>query len=324
MPEPLGHLFRRKAVEAGVLPIGGAGKARVLMYHGIGDRGCDRVNVRHIGVDRFAHHLRIFKEHFHVVDLRTLLAGERHPKRLTIALTFDDGFRNNLTKAVPLLEEHEVPATFFITGANPAGLRCLWGDLADLAAKVTSGPIMIAGERFTARKERFVSDQDGTLLNDRIKWLGTFGPKQELYAQLGPLLDGPLASFAPFWQLLSDDDLRLVARNRSITIGSHGWFHNEMGRLPLADAVNELERSRSYLTSITGQTIDLMAWPSGSYSSEGVRAAMEMGLTHQFAVDLLNKNDHRRLPMLLPRYGVYDFPVSDRWLLHLIARGAHA
>jgi peptidoglycan/xylan/chitin deacetylase (PgdA/CDA1 family) len=166
---------------------------------------------------------------------------------------------------------------------------------------------------------RFASERDGTLLNDRIKQFGYFAPKQELYEQLGHLLDGPLASFATYWELLTDEELRQVARHPQITLGSHGWLHNEMGLLPLNNTIAELQRSSAYLREVGGSMINCLAWPSGSYSYDAVRVAADMGFQHQFAVDLLPGSPS---PMLWPRYGVYDFPVSDRWLLHLIARGA--
>lgn len=179
-------LIRRKAVELGLLPMGGAGRARVLMYHGVGDDGCSAISVRHLPRELFRHHLQLYREHFHITSLEDLCAGERHPHKLSVALTFDDGLRNNLTHALPLLEQHAVPATFFITGANPAGLPCLWGDLADLAPRVTDRPVTIAGERFVVNeRSRYASTADGILLNDRVKQLGVLAPKRELYEQLG-------------------------------------------------------------------------------------------------------------------------------------------
>ena len=310
-------------MDAGLLPIGGDGRCRVLMYHGIGEPGCNTVNGRHIGVDLFERQLRLFKDRFHVVPLDRLMAGERDPQRLTIALTFDDGLRNNLTHALPLLEKYHVPATFFITGANLAGLRCLWGDLLDLAEQVTDVPLLIAGERFVRTGgARYASEKDGTLLNHRIKQFGVLGPKRELYAQLGHLLDGPLKERAMFWQLMTDEELRRVAAHPLISIGSHGWWHNEMGRISREEIGDELRKSRAYLEGLTGGAVNLLAWPAGSYSSEARRQADDLGFSRQFAVDLIQPHEAHGLPAIMPRFGVYDFPVSDRYFLHLIAREA--
>lgn len=318
----LASRIHRKAVEFGLLPVGGAGKARVLMYHGIGDPGCSAVNVRHIGTDLFDRHLRMFRERFNVVSLDELCAGARDPRHLTVALTFDDGLRNNLTHALPLLEKHRVPATFFISGANPQGLPSLWGDLADLAPRLTDRKLTIAGERFVVdRNGRYGSERDGTLLNDRIKQLGGSAPKVGLYEQLRDLFDGPLDPWRMFWQLMSDEELRQVARHPLISLGSHGWWHNDMGRIPLADAEEELRKSREYLAELSGRPVTAIAWPAGSYSAAVVEAAARMGVHHQFAVTYADPGD-RSDPRLWDRYGVYDFPVRERYFLHLIARGA--
>lgn len=51
------------------------------------------------------------------VQLECLLKGERPVDRTYFHLSFDDGFRNVLTNALPVLEAHSVPSTFFVPTA---------------------------------------------------------------------------------------------------------------------------------------------------------------------------------------------------------------
>ena len=323
MSEPLLHRLRRASVEWGVMSTGGAGKAQVLMYHGIGDAGCHRVNARHLSRELFERHLQLFTSFFNVVPLLELLNGARDPDKLTVSLTFDDGLRNNLTHALPLLEKYNVPATFFITGANRCGLRLLWGDLLDLGERHVDHALIVSGRSWRKNAQgRYAEGGNGRLLRDHIKQSGVWGPKKELYDQLGALVDGPLQADRLFWELMSDDDLRRLARHPLVTLGSHGWWHNDMGRIPVAEVTSELAQSHDYLTELTGVAPTLLAWPSGSYGDESVRAAGSVGFTQQLAVDALAL---RPLPMGLtvtPRYGMYDFPVRDRWLRYLVAQNA--
>ncbi|MFZ1688344.1 MAG: polysaccharide deacetylase family protein [Flavobacteriales bacterium] len=320
MSEALGHLLRRKAVENRLLGIGGTGKARVLMYHGIGEPGCHMVNIRHIGVDVFEKHLQLYREHFNVVPLEALFKGDRHPDKLTIALTFDDGLRNNLTNALPLLEKYSTPASFFITGANPLGLRILWGDLLDLSAHIGERKRVTAdGQEWKLLNRHYRTGEKK--LRDRIKELGAWAPKQQLYDQLADQLDGPLQPLRMFWELMNDAEIMQLARHPLVSIGSHGWWHNNMGNIPLADAMDEVRSSKTYLEQLTGKAVAGIAWPDGSYSVQLTKAAQAMGVTHQLAVSYLQPDDADN-PGLLDRFGVYDFPVHPRFLLHNMARDA--
>ncbi len=248
MSEPFFHRLRRGSVEWGLLGTGGAGKARVLMYHGIGEAGCHRVNVRHLSTELFERHLKLFTAHFNVVPLQALLHGARHPDKLTVALSFDDGLRNNRTHALPLLEKYHVPAAFFITGANPCGLRILWGDLLDLGERHTDQDLQVSGRTWRKNEHgRYAEHGNGLLLRDHIKQSGVWGPKQDLYDQLGALVDGPLQADHLFWELMSDDELRRFAQHPLVTLGSHGWWHNDMGRIPAGEVIAELTQSRDHL-----------------------------------------------------------------------------
>ena len=84
------------------------------MYHGV-RTGQLRINGRHITAKHFEKQLQYFKRKFSVVPLDQLcemkFAGVV-PEKHAIALTFDDGFVNNLTVALPLLEKYGLPATF--------------------------------------------------------------------------------------------------------------------------------------------------------------------------------------------------------------------
>lgn len=321
MREPLLHLLRRKAVEARLLPVGGAGRARVLMYHGVGEDGCHEVNSRHLSQRTFQRHLRLLNAHCHVVGLEALTAGERHPRKLTVALTFDDGLRNNLTHALPVLRDHGTPATFFVTGAARNGLRILWGDLLDLSERHTQRPLQVDGRTWRPNTAgRYALEGNGPLLRDHVKAAGGWGPKQELYDQLADLVDGPLQADRCYWELMTDDDLRTLVKDPLYRLGSHGWWHNDMGRIPVDQARNELERSVAYLKDVSGAPPTALAWPSGSWSPEGVRMAVGLGFSIQLAVDTVSLL-HRQLP-LIDRFGMYELPVRDRWLLRLMADGA--
>ena len=69
-----------------------------------------------IDPDLFERHCRFFKQHFHVVPLAEIV--DRLARGVSIgrhlAITFDDGYRDNFENARPVLERLGLPATFFV------------------------------------------------------------------------------------------------------------------------------------------------------------------------------------------------------------------
>src|SRR6266478_5363316 len=92
----------------------------VLMYHQIGPRlgrgaGFDDC----VSPERFALHMRVIaKAGYQVVPLASVVRGlGQSPAtelRKCVAITFDDGYRDQFVHALPILRRHGMPATFFL------------------------------------------------------------------------------------------------------------------------------------------------------------------------------------------------------------------
>jgi peptidoglycan/xylan/chitin deacetylase (PgdA/CDA1 family) len=69
-----------------------------------------------IGVEMFERYCRFFRRHFRVMPLRDLVLRFERGLGLNreLAITFDDGYRDNFDNAVPVLEKLSLPATFFV------------------------------------------------------------------------------------------------------------------------------------------------------------------------------------------------------------------
>jgi peptidoglycan/xylan/chitin deacetylase (PgdA/CDA1 family) len=88
--------------------------AVVVAFHRI--RDTHEPDALSIGVETFERYCEFFQRHFRVVPLRNIVGMlERHePARHELAITFDDGYRDNFENAVPILERFGLPATFFV------------------------------------------------------------------------------------------------------------------------------------------------------------------------------------------------------------------
>jgi peptidoglycan/xylan/chitin deacetylase (PgdA/CDA1 family) len=88
--------------------------AVVVAFHRV--RDTDQPEALSVSVRTFERYCRFFSRHFKVVPLRDLVDKlERGVKpQHELAITFDDGYRDNFENAAPLLERFSLPATFFV------------------------------------------------------------------------------------------------------------------------------------------------------------------------------------------------------------------
>ncbi len=89
---------------------------RILLYHRVTTPVNDPLNLA-VSPENFRDQLKHIQERFRVISLSELVGGlrKRSVERGTIVITFDDGFRDNLEEALPILEEFKFPASFFLT-----------------------------------------------------------------------------------------------------------------------------------------------------------------------------------------------------------------
>src|SRR5215218_491100 len=104
----------------------------ILLYHRVAELRSDPwglgVTPRH-----FAEHLKVLRQYAHPIGLQQLVQGLRDgvlPER-SVAVTFDDGYADNLHGAKPLLERYDIPATFFLTTGFLGQEREFWWDELD-------------------------------------------------------------------------------------------------------------------------------------------------------------------------------------------------
>lgn len=95
-------------------------RVTILCYHGVtrkGVRYAQDVFGLHLPVRRFIAQLEHLRSQYHVVSLREYVAARRTGRALpshSVVLTFDDGYRNFLTVASPLLKERGLPTCLFV------------------------------------------------------------------------------------------------------------------------------------------------------------------------------------------------------------------
>ena len=262
--------------------------ARILVYHGICLNDHLRFNTLFIKLKTFESQLQLYKKYFNLVSLDDFYQQKFNNDKFNICLTFDDGFANNYKYVLPLLEQYQAPAAFFITGIRNAGYDILWNDILSLASRYGPSKIIFKNDEFVKGKDkRYISSSTNKRLVDILR-----STEFEDKAQLMQILD-PFKNKAAndYWLQMIEEQIRILSGSKWATIGSHGYYHNDLAKISIASAKDEIIRSKQYLEKITGKEIKALAFPYGSYTNEVVNEAKNAGYSQLLATDFLFPND---------------------------------
>jgi peptidoglycan/xylan/chitin deacetylase (PgdA/CDA1 family) len=280
--------FRFGVIKKPILSV----KKSMLLYHGIDTVGNLQFNTKFISQERLREQLSYLKKNADIVSIDAYFkTKEENITRPQICITFDDGFENNLTHALPVLEELNIPATIFITTAQQQQQDVLWADYLDLSTphtpkELTIGNVALSKKRSLLRLSNGVSYK-AWLKNQPWK------RKEEMFLALKDYeAFWKTEKFASYWRLLNESQLKTLANHPLITLGTHGVTHDNLGSIDIVDAKKELVVSKKYLEQITEQPINFIAFPDGSYTRALIFETENLGYIGQLAVDYLFDEDN--------------------------------
>jgi len=243
------------------------GRAIVLMYHRVADEA-DYLGMT-VAPEVFVRQLRVLRRRAHVVPLAALVArlGEGAPLRDDLAaVTFDDGYRDNLDVALPLLRAEGVPATVFVSTEFIDGTRRPAGERLRAACEALwrerTAPATWTGESSVDVRIRALLASPGSLdavaqLRQALKALAHDG--EDVMRRLESMAAGAAPARC---SMLDWDGVRALARG-GVEIGSHAVSHGILARMPIEQAEHEIRASKGRLESELGRQVQGFAFPNG-------------------------------------------------------------
>lgn len=314
-------------------------KLFIAMYHYTRDLAHSRYpRIKGLDYRLFEQQLLFFKENFHVVTMEDVLAvmenGGVIPDN-ALLLTFDDGYIDNFTVALPLLRKYGLQGSFFIPGKTFAENALL--DVNKIHFILASAPekelkddlLQLLNQHRGDASLGFPSNEE---LYERYAVPNRFDSgdvvfvKRVLQTAIPEETRSKIASvlFKKYVGLSESDFSRELYMNRDqirclkengMFIGLHGYDHYWLGNL----SQEEMERDIGMALEVMDEFIDrdrwVMNYPYGNYN-EGVLEYIAghgcgMGLTTEARVADLEEDDRYRIP----RLDCNDFPPkSGRYL----------
>lgn len=297
----------------------------ILGYHRVSAVDWDPFSLA-VSPEHFAQHLDILRAHGSPVPLAELVRSLDHGRipRAAAALTFDDGYHDNLAIARPLLERHSVAATVFVA-TDHHGSEFWWDTLARLFAPGQPLPATIriaVGDRlhtWTSPPPRDVIGRRRLLFSVH-RVLQVLSPPT-----IRTILDGLSATLRPVFsqasRALTADELRELSRDDLVDIGAHGETHSLLAQLPAATQESEIQRSKAVLERVLGRPIVGFSYPYGSVSATTAEIVRRAGYAFACAshTDVASAASHR---FVLPRFWIPDWDgrTFSRWLTRWLRR----
>lgn len=228
----------------------------VLMYHRIDNSQYNPWKII-TSPENFDEHMRFLKSHYPILRFEDDFANIERP---SVVVTFDDGYRDNLFNALPVLEKYGIPATVFVsTGILKKGARFWWDRLGDIFRHLgDSDAINIQSECFFGkelmRAHKFLykmppQEKDNALL-DAEKKLSIYGQGNNISTRG-----------------LSVEELKKLADSPLISIGAHTVTHSSLPYEDVGMQEWEIRESKEELEQILGRTVDIFSYPLGDYNS---------------------------------------------------------
>lgn len=238
----------------------------ILNYHRVGD-GSGSIHDRDLwsaSTEAFDSQLAFLKTHCDVIGLDEIESAVARRGTRHVAITFDDGYRDNYELAYPLLRQHRLPAAFFIATGFIDNPRLPWWDEIAMLVRTTTvarldlrdwirDPLPLRPDerggiiRTLLRTYKSLPGEDAAKLLDRLReqaHCGTSGAR--------------VAKHWMDWSMI-----REMAAN-GMTIGGHTVDHPVLSRRSLLQQRAEIFGCADRLRAELGQAMDYFAYPVGS------------------------------------------------------------
>ena len=305
-------------------PAGGRARLSVLIYHRVLERP-DPYRRGDPTVAEFDWQMGLLAREFNVLPLADAvarLAAGTLPARAA-CVSFDDGYRDNLTLAAPVLRRHGLPATFFVATDYLDG-GAMWNDcLIEAVAAAPAGTLDLRDHDLP----RFeLTDQASRQACLKILLPAVKHLDPDRRAQVVARVAERCRLAAAPQLMLTTPELKAL-HGQGMDIGAHTCSHPILTRQDDAEARRELADGRDRLAQIIGQAPRLFAYPNGKpgddYDARHVAMARDLGFDAAVctAWGAARRGDD---PFQIPRFTPWDATpprFHARLLANLARRG---
>jgi len=248
-------------------------KWAVLMYHNIVPDECPIDAWTLVRASAFRQQMELLRQHYDVVPIGDIIHDTtdgshalRESCKPKAVITFDDGYRNNYSIALPILKEFNFPAAVFVCSGFLNSSKMTWYDKVIYAIQRSSCNQIELGEKTYSFKHPR-SNRRWDRINDLLTDLKakTDHERAVLVEQIEttlPVEHDQNECFA----FLSDGEVKEMHQTGLITIGAHTANHELLTQVSLEEAEKTVMKNYQDLKAIIDHDVNFISYPNGNYN----------------------------------------------------------
>ncbi len=266
--------------------------------------------------DRFERQIRYLSQRFEIIQvgeaMRRLREGQPLPAR-ALSISFDDGYLDNLTRALPVMQRYGVPFSVYVPTGDMDEGRMLWWDRAIAILAATSRSELDLMDVGLTERSEVVALKGVTAPESAERVLDLLWSKRPAdcergIAELARVL-GPARDLALDARRLSADQVRDM-RREGVEIGAHSVSHPNLELADEATTRAEMLGSRRTLEELLQEPVTGFAYPGGRMDRVAQGMAREVGFAYALST-IPGVNTPEYEPTRLRRIGMPDAELPD-------------
>lgn len=214
--------------------------------------------------EAFAAHCALYARHFEVVTVaegqRRMAAGEFGDKPL-LSLSFDDGYRDNVQHAVPIIEEHCLRATFCIIAGLVDTETLPWYDRVARAVQARGAAALPEAWKLADNADRSALARAALEVMKRLPWREARAWTEKVAAD-----GGDLGAPNDVDLIVSSAQLK-VLHARGHEIAAHSMSHPVLTRVESGELPEEVSGARERLEGFVGSPVRTFCYPNGDFDA---------------------------------------------------------
>jgi peptidoglycan/xylan/chitin deacetylase (PgdA/CDA1 family) len=230
-----------------------------------------------------------------IVGLRT--EGKPYPKK-SFAITFDDGFENNVSIAAPILEECDVPAMFYVTTSFVDDNAMSWIDRIEYCLEHTAkGRIRLP---WNSEDSTFNGREEKIKILQQIRAKAKGDPNLDIDQFVSDIFHQcatreVFSSDDPLDKKMTWDQVKTLGDSKLFSVGGHSHRHRILAYLSPDELDEEVSISVHLLQDEGKLKVEHYSYPEGMefcYSPAVIQCLREYGIVcSPSAIDGVNKQE---------------------------------